>query len=196
MHKQTPKHDETKKNIDDSVSALINKIGLENISVSAICKEANISRTNFYYYYKNKEEVILSRFQYMDKFIQDKVIPYLSDNNFEENLKLFATEYFSHAENLNFNYVNQIYISQLSISGEQVTSPSRPIYQTVVSIFKTAKANNEISTDFTPEELANNFLICIRGATFNWCVQRASHSLVESGLSLVNIFIIGIKKIP
>lgn len=193
MHKQTQKYDETKKIIDDSVRVLIDKIGLENLSVSAICKEAKISRTNFYYYYKSKEEVILSRFDYMDQHIENKVKPFLSYKDFQQDLTLFATEYFSLSESISFNYAKQIYISQLTLSGEEVTSPTRQIYQVAVAIFKAAQDNNQITDAFSPEALATKFLICIRGVTFDWCVQNASYNLTENGLSLIDIFVEGLK---
>ena len=55
--------DETRTKIFNTAVELFQKSGYENISISKICEEANVTRNSFYYYYKGKQSLMLSYFE-------------------------------------------------------------------------------------------------------------------------------------
>ncbi len=51
---------ESRKKIIDGVVNLIKREGIDAVSVRSVCKEAGIGTGTFYYYFKNKDELLLS----------------------------------------------------------------------------------------------------------------------------------------
>ena len=62
--KQTDRVDRTKKNISLALYALLLRKPYEEISVSDICRKANVSRVSFYHYYDKKDDILI---QYSDE---------------------------------------------------------------------------------------------------------------------------------
>lgn len=57
--KQADRVDRTKKNISLALYALLLRKPYDEISVSDICKKANVSRVSFYHYYDKKDDIIV-----------------------------------------------------------------------------------------------------------------------------------------
>ena len=57
--KQADRVERTKKNISLALYALLLRKPYDEISVSDICKKANISRVSFYHYYDKKDDIII-----------------------------------------------------------------------------------------------------------------------------------------
>ncbi|MGI6536681.1 MAG: TetR/AcrR family transcriptional regulator [Eggerthellaceae bacterium] len=58
-----PKALQSMKRIEDALVKLMQETPYENVSVTAICKEAGISRPTFYKNFNDKDEVISSIFK-------------------------------------------------------------------------------------------------------------------------------------
>ena len=57
--KQADRVERTKKNISLALYALLLRKPYDEISVSDICKKANVSRVSFYHYYDKKDDIII-----------------------------------------------------------------------------------------------------------------------------------------
>lgn len=54
------KHIENKNKIINSTIELIKRDGIDHVTVRNVCKEADIATGTFYYYFKNKDELLIS----------------------------------------------------------------------------------------------------------------------------------------
>lgn len=57
--KQADRIEKTKKNISLALYALLLRMPYEEISVSDICRKADISRVSFYHYYDKKDDILI-----------------------------------------------------------------------------------------------------------------------------------------
>lgn len=79
---------------------LFRKNGYENVTISQICKEANLTRNAFYYYFSSKEALFSSYFENIPDFTQSMLSTLLSLPDdlaklwfiFEEHLSLAEKE--------------------------------------------------------------------------------------------------------
>lgn len=182
----------TKQSIDNSVKYLIDKCGIEDITIKEICQHAKVSRTNFYYYYKNIDEAILERFKYIDEYFTTVVKPSLILSNTYDNLVLYANHYFKFVLTFNINYTKQIYISQIKYSNSNVHSPERPIYKTLIELFDSTKHLHEDIKNQNSCDLADLFLTIMRGAIFNWLICNGGYNLESRAEKTIKIFLNGL----
>lgn len=84
----------------DKAMDLFRKNGYENVTVSQICTEADVTRNAFYYYFNSKEEILSSYFENIPDFAQSLIAELLAIPNdwdklwflFEAHLKLIKRE--------------------------------------------------------------------------------------------------------
>lgn len=55
--------DSNRKNIEKALLRLMKKNAYERISITAICKEAGVSRTTFYHHFSKADDVLLSAYE-------------------------------------------------------------------------------------------------------------------------------------
>ncbi|SDL00321.1 TetR/AcrR family transcriptional regulator [Natronincola ferrireducens] len=186
------KNNKTKEAIDNSVKYLINQHGIDNLTIKQICEHAEVSRTNFYYYYKNKDEAVLERFNYIDEYFATIVKPNLTSSNLSENLVLYANYYMKFILKFNVDYCKQIYICQIKYSNSKITSYERPVYKILIDLFDRFKSSNENLKNENSCYLADSFLTIIRGITFNWLICNGNFNLELTGEKLIKIFLNGL----
>ena len=71
----------TKRNITLALHSLILRMPYDQISISEICRKANVSRVSFYHYYDSKDDILVQfcdeKFaQFFDTYVQDKNISF------------------------------------------------------------------------------------------------------------------------
>lgn len=192
MHKKkTEKYFKTKQLIDDTVKVLIDRIGLENITIEDICKEANITRSNFYYYYKNKNDMIIGRFEYMDKFFENEIKPLLTYSNIWEDIKTYINSYFIFVGELNLDYVKQMYIAEISQSDDRINSPTRFIHRILIDLLEHSKNREQLKCN--PKDIYEIVLTVMRGMVFKWCFNNGIFNLAEEGKKEIDTIINGLK---
>lgn len=185
--KYTDKYYRTKQLINDTFLTLIDRMGLENISVEDVCKEANITRSNFYYYYKNMNDLILERFKYMDKFFDDDVLPHLSYSDIWKDLSTYMNLYFEFIESHNLDFVKQIYIAQISLAEDRITSPKRSIHRILMDLLEDGQKRGQLQYD--PKKVYEIVLTYMKGLVFKWCINNGTFNLAKEGKKEVDIII-------
>ncbi len=93
------KNNETKEKIGKALLNLLNQKDLSNITVSEICRQADINRSTFYYYYESPAEAI-----------EDirKAITYLLRNFVEEYTNENGKHYYEMDANEQVNVMNKV----------------------------------------------------------------------------------------
>lgn len=185
--KNTKKYNETKKLLDESIVTLMHRVGVEKLTIEQICKESNISRTNFYYYYKSKEAVISSLFRLIDDYFDTTVRQEITFTHIYDDLITYARHYFRYTMNNQLENVKETYVSQIKIGGEVITSFERPIYQLLIEIIDKGQSLKEITSSYSSNFLADWIMTSIRGVTFNWCSNNAIFNLEERGIKFIKL---------
>ncbi len=77
-------------NLFNTAMALFRKNGYEKVTIQQICKEANVTRNAFYYYFESKEALLSSYFENLPDFAQSILTEILSlPNDWEKLWYLF-----------------------------------------------------------------------------------------------------------
>lgn len=66
--------------IKNALVSLINEVGLENITVSSLCKKADINRSTFYLHYENIDDLIQSIESELSSHITSSISPLETDD--------------------------------------------------------------------------------------------------------------------
>lgn len=88
MELSTPKQiqtQETKMRIYQAASDILEKKGFAYLTVSNICKVAEVSNGTFFYHFKTKDELLIF-------YVYDQFIAYREERNFEETVKYMNYE--------------------------------------------------------------------------------------------------------
>ena len=123
-------HEETKKRIRESFIFLLKKKSFDSISITELCRNANVSRAGFYANYKNKQDVFKEISETIIQGINDKVG--VMQNNFntkeyyenlfayvEQNRALYKAVIGGNFEGRYLEAVNEIVIRHSGISKEE-----------------------------------------------------------------------------
>ena len=79
------KDNESKKKIQLTALNLISQDGCESVTINQICKEANISKNTFYYYFASKDDLLLSFYELPDERISASIANiFAADNCIEQ----------------------------------------------------------------------------------------------------------------
>lgn len=144
----------------------------DSVSVNRIAKEAGISKNTFYYYFSNKEELIMEVFKPEFLFDDEIIIKLSSLAKVEDQLRVIyqsAIQYFARlgkpivkvAIQANLNY---------DFAKNEIPKPSEmpAIAQVLINIFKRAIDEKVIRTDLKPVELMKLSMIVLTGCLQIW----------------------------
>ena len=167
--------------------------GMDKTQIKDICKEADISIGTFYHYFKNQDDLIVSRFWEFDK-------PYtkLTDDDFASKDALknlvefslyFARESFREKnKKATIEYLK----ARLSVTIEVLRPQNRPYFKILCRIIKVGQDTNQVRKDLTPENIGDIIMIITRGYTFDWANVDGNYNLkkkMETELPIVYSFL-------
>ena len=189
---------ETKNRIIKCARKLFRERGYHAVTVDDIIKDANSSKGGFYTHFKTKEELLFN----MAPLVDDAYTAFLKmDIKAEtviEKIALFIKYVFNTiAEEIGLEFISAIYASQIKDLTTQrfLISSERTYYQVFGTLIEEGKAKNEIKTELSPEHTIRLFTSCIRGAIYDWCLNKGEFNLADYGMEIVNMLLHQIKSV-
>ncbi len=188
---------ETKNRIYDATMSLIEEKGFENVQIIDIRNRANVSNGLFYYYFKNKADVLTEAFiANGNKYHQQIYDQHLIGLHGLDKIYMFIERlselrmHFYRKENLRFHYINMLTnIDRSAVvlrEGSATMEILREALQEAVSM-------GEIKDDAPIEEMANHISIVIRGVTIDYllCPDAITYDLGKKALDIVKAYLVG-----
>lgn len=192
----TEKHKAKKEQIIHSAITVMSQIGYADTCVRAICDAANISIGTFYHYFRDKDELLNIILSQIDLYLDEQVIPSLTDAADTVNLRNFALGYARKTISTASSYGGVI-------SGSNIPLPStpesllkehdRPLYQVPRNIIIHGQKSGEFTTDFEADEIADHLITCLRGYSMDWARRNYSYDFEKKIISFIEIFCRSIK---
>ena len=94
----------TKEALLTAAIGLFQKHGFENITIDDICKEIDVTKTAFYYYYKSKDELIRDYFSTDNMLSSEELASILSANDYANQvLRIIETRIPRHKGRCHFD---------------------------------------------------------------------------------------------
>lgn len=169
-----------KQQIIDCLQKMINTHGFESISVEMLCKEAGVSRGTFYYYFKNKEEVLVSLYHTAHVYTPARMAWAMSaPTNWEKVLRLHCCHPIHAMENGGIETLR--HRTRHILLGE--TQADQSNYQQTLEIISpfilNAQAEGEIRNLASPEQFNRVTGTLQRGMMDNWCIANGEFDLLD-----------------
>ncbi len=163
---------ETKLKIMECSTRLFFDKGYKGATLGDVLKETNLSKGAFYHHFQSKEELYVETIKYLiDEFA---AIPYDSFDN--SSLYNFYTDYINYVTKqsedkaLNsFSYTTLLYnaIKQIPDLSNHVEKIRDSEEQSWILVVKNARANGEIETPMSDEQITKMFLSSSNGIGMN-----------------------------
>lgn len=169
-----------KQQIIDCMQTMIKRHGFENISVEMLCKEASVSRGTFYYYFKNKEEVLVSLYHTVHVYTPARMAWALSaPSDWEKVLRLHCCHPIHVMENGGIDALR--HRTRHILLGEMPTDEAS--YQQTLEIISPfilkAQASGEILNPAAPKQFNRVTGTLQRGMMDNWCISNGDFDLID-----------------
>ena len=190
MNGSMPKSWLTKIKLFQAALALLNDNEVEDITIRAIAKKADVSIGTFYYYYKTKYDVFYDSHQFMDYYFENVVATMLPDSGAWNQLQYFFQQYhYYNTQRTPFKLYRLILTHDIEANHNMKLSYG--MQRVLFSIIDNARKNKEITSTETTEEIGLFFLTCMRSCYRHWAVNdnrcdivKMSHDMIIKLLSI------------
>lgn len=166
--------------IIDCMQSLIGQIGFERISVDMLCKEAGVSRGTFYYYFKNKEEVLVELFYADQVYTPARMTWALSAPTiWERILRLHCCHPIHVLENGGIEALRHRTRHILLAETQDDTKNYQQTIEIISPFILQAQQAGEILNMATPLQFNNVTGTLQRGLADNWCIRNGEFDLID-----------------
>lgn len=157
---------------------LMFKNGFEEVSVSDICKQAEVSRTTFYLHFKCKEQLIAEYYSisddflnYMRKWITNTPNPWISI------IRMQSLYIYNVCDNNYVGLVSRFLSWQLSSTDEEYRLGfSLEMENVLVDLIRKAQQDGLINNMSDPDRLSKVVSMLHSGNMFDWCAFRGKYN--------------------
>lgn len=187
------KAERTKSKIFATAVKLIKEKGYNNVTISEICKAANVAKGSFYVHYNSKEDIVReSYYADMGEYIQQKYNSFLDthpNSSCNDRIIQFMNLELEFAEYAGYEVTCLAYALNL---GTCIPGPSEHISKRTFTqnLYREIQNNVEKNQSaLSVDDIFNYFESMIRGLMATWCFSNNSFSIVEQGKKYVPLIV-------
>lgn len=168
---------------------LMKEQGFDQVKISDICKEANVSTGAFYHHIKSKAGIVIEGYAQCDKYFSETVFPLLKDRYDVDAILEYVEYQMKYGEDFGVDLCIQIYKAQLTEGTEFFLSQERPLPNGLISIVRNLQAKGVIQNDKDAKIIANEVLVISRGILYNWCQQNGHYDIKKFAREVISNYI-------
>lgn len=168
--------EETKKLIFNKALELLAEKDFEKITVRDIVKKANVSIGTFYHYYSTKLDVYYETYIIADEYFETVVKPEINQlTDTRKKIELFF-EYYAryNCEITDLSLTQILYNSANKCFDRNSDIGMIPILE---AILQEGLDTGALKCDRNAKDLAQFFMISIRGQIYHWCTNDGNYDL-------------------
>ncbi|HYF75243.1 MAG TPA: TetR/AcrR family transcriptional regulator [Candidatus Nitrosocosmicus sp.] len=154
---------------------LMEKKGLNNITVEEICKEAGVSIGSFYNCFQSKNDILNEIYKVADDYFQNVVERDMQDGSTSDKIIRFFCYYAEYNVNRGLEFVKHLYNPRNTM----FIKKGRHMQLVLQRVIEEAQVKGEIQSDMTSEEIVEYLFISLRGVVYDWCLHNGQYDLVE-----------------
>ena len=190
MSKVKEKQLRRRSEIIEAVIPLIASVPFDELSVNEICEAAGISVGSFYHYFEKKSDMLVGLLGLIDEYLESEVCPCIRELSAIEKLRRFAAEWanYVHSHGIERSRL----ISSVEPSNTDLGGQKRSSVLFLEDVMREGQAAGDIATDLNPAELAELYLLALRGICTDWSRNNGSYSIEEKMDSFISIWLKGI----
>ncbi|MBR2066863.1 MAG: TetR/AcrR family transcriptional regulator [Solobacterium sp.] len=187
------KENDKKIEIREKGLELFRKQGFDRVTVNAIAEAAGISKNTFYYYYKSKEEIILSVFRPEEKLREEVFLELMRIQSPYQQLMYLYEEMIIRYEKLGKEIVKKAVMINYAQNFSEIDSKEKhkipPLYKLTYEVYERAQKQGEIRDDIEIVELMKTCLALMLGELQIWVTAPKKMNLKENFLKKIEYVI-------
>ena len=190
MRKVQLKQMKRRAEIIETVLPFLETAPFEELSVTEICRYADISVGTFYHYFATKSDLLVGLLGLIDGYFINEVFPLLISENEAENLRLFSHHWALYVDRHGLErsrLISRVEPSERYLSGER-----REILDMLERCFRRGQEKGQFLASETPEKLTELFLLAVRGVCVDWSRRSGSYDLIARTDELTAVFLRGV----
>lgn len=175
---------EMKQHIFENAIRLFQTMPYDSITISDICKAADISVGIFYYYFKNKDAVLNQGIELLNNRFKEKI----NDITLPPIEKVFyALEvYIESVQRRGSQYMSVFMHNEILQKIAYDNNPDRIIYSFIFDSLKEAFDVGKLING-NPKTLYFDIIRILKGTIYDWIIKNGEFSLYEEVFRIVNI---------
>ena len=174
----------TKQNIFRCAVSLFAQKSYENVTVSDICQEAQVSVGAFYHHYNSKENILEEGYHLFDQEVELAWMSGHPSDGFDA-IRFLISEQAASMERMGASASLQYFKNQLSCSEKYILNPDRFFYQTIKNTIESEIVSGRLTGNAFM--ITEDILSTTRGTIYDWCLHEGSYSLSEKMLRMTEM---------
>ena len=184
MELATPKQiqtQETKQKIYKAAVEILKKRGFAYLTVSNICKVAEVSNGTFFYHFKTKDELLIY-------YTYDNFAEFRKERNFEETVKdltfenkiiTFYSYWADYMEEIGLDFFSNFYHTKNYSLDVRRWNQREPvsIWNYPGECLSAAKNEGLLKAELTVDHCAEVLCSLIKGVAFDWCLSNGAFDM-------------------
>ncbi len=164
----------------------------DQIKVTDICEEANVSVGAFYHHFESKDAIIAIAYQSLDELIVSNVEEQQFDNHLDRCLAVFleATKIINE---YGYSFVASAYKVMLTNFDHSTFSTARTSFQLIEQCIIHAIEENEIKPQASTKDVAEYLMATGRGVLFDWCLHKGNYDVINAMDDVIRLNLEGFK---
>lgn len=188
----------TKEKIYKAAVEIMKEKGYEYLSISNICKVANISNGTFFYHFKTKEDLL-------SYYLRERFIKYRETHNFkvdglpfDEKIIAYYKCYTSYVQENGIEFISNYYTPKNSALNTRVYHEDNPqlIYEFVRCCLNEAEEKCLIKSEYSSIFYAETCCMIIKGIVFEWALSNGNVDMHQMIDIILRTFLNSIKVTP
>jgi AcrR family transcriptional regulator len=191
----------TKRKLYRCAAKLFQRHHYDDVSVEKIAKAAGITKATFYSHFKSKDELYLSLLAEYTSRVDEEYQAFLdtlpTDMPAADMLLALAGKIADIlVYKVGYDTMKIVYRIELSrnFNTEAVKGYDRKLYHIMKDVLNRGFQRGEFKISLTLEELARQFVMAIRGVSFEWCIRDSNFDLKGQLVTHLKLLLDGIMK--
>lgn len=175
----------TKVQIIQEAIKLFKEKRYQNVSVSEICASAKITRTTFYYYFKNKEHLVGEFVATLDSKVVDMLPVVLAEDTYYKQVWAIYRTILEEDLEAGADILRMVNISKLRLCKQSFPQDSR-YWDTLVTLTRKCQESGQIQNMMMPDDLLEATFFMVQGIVLIWSLNNGEFDLLEMSKHCLN----------
>ena len=146
----------TKEALLAAAIGLFQKHGFENITIDDICKEIDVTKTAFYYYYKSKDELVRDYFSTDGMLSSDELASILNAHDYANQVLRIIETRIRQVTRAGVTLTKELYRIYLKDEVIPLLPEQSGLWDIVISLLERAQQEGQIKRTASPRILGNS----------------------------------------
>ncbi|NHN32746.1 TetR/AcrR family transcriptional regulator [Paenibacillus agricola] len=166
--------------------------GFDQVTINQICKEINVTKTAFYYYFKSKDELISEFFSVDNLITQDDLLEILSVSDYADQAMKVMGTYVKHIVRSGVELTKEFYRVHLRNEIIPLTKGKSTLLGSIIPILiQRAKDAGQVKNPASAEDLHDTMCCIANGVCLHWAIEGGNFdALEESRRRFENLLIV------